>query len=174
MRLVRLLAALALALAVTVAGARAVPGFPAWFDFFLVVTLSVARRGRPGQALGTGVAAGWIADALSGGPFGLHGLADSAVGYATALVAQRLVVERTSSLALVFAAGAAVQGGLLAALGRLVVPGGTAPSPLALGVRIATTAAIGVAWNVIARRWSTRRRRRRKSGSLQVPKSLLR
>src|SRR5690606_24872536 len=99
--LARLLAAIAAAALVAVAGARLSPLFPLVVDPFLLVAVVVARAGRPLPAMLAGTAAGWAADALSGGPFGLHGLADGLVAYGTARAAQQLVVQRKSSLAAV-------------------------------------------------------------------------
>jgi len=173
---VRFLLALALAALVQSAGAALWTYFPVVADPFLIATVVVGLTGRAERALVAGTLAGWCADALAGGPFGLHGLADGAVGYATALVAQRIVVDRRSSAAGIFAAAAAAQGMLLAALGVVFRgPDETLP-PLALALRVGAAAALGLAWMQTSRwaaaRW--RRRRSPKSGGVTLPKSLLR
>ncbi|MCM2269287.1 MAG: hypothetical protein NDJ75_04245, partial [Thermoanaerobaculia bacterium] len=89
MAAVRFLLALALAALVQTAGTALWSYFAAIADPFLVATVVVALAGRAERALVAGLLAGWIADALAGGPVGLHGLAASAVGSASALVAQR-------------------------------------------------------------------------------------
>jgi rod shape-determining protein MreD len=136
----------------------------------------VARSGRPLEALLAGIAAGWTADALAGTPLGVNGLADSAVGYAAALVAQRLVVHRRSSLAGVFAAAAAAQGAILALLALLFLDGRELPGPGVVLLRAATSALAGLAWSQAA--GAVNRRLRRKpgprSGAPDLPKSLLR
>jgi rod shape-determining protein MreD len=151
------------------------PGWPVVVDLFLVVTVIVARSGRPLQALLAGVAAGWTADALAGGPLGINGFADSAVGYAAALVAQHLVVHRRSSLAGVFAAAAAAQGAMLALLGTIFLAERELPGLEIVALRAATSALAGLVWTQVAgavgRRF--RRRRGRPSGALNLPKSLL-
>jgi len=171
----RFVAGLALALLLHVGATWVYPGFPRIVDLFLVATVAAARSGRAERGLLAGSLAGWVRDVLSGGPLGLYGFADAAVGYMTALVAQRLVVQRRISLAGVFAAAAAAQGLLLALLGWLVVGGSELPRPLDLGLRVATTAAAGVSWTELAggvsRSWL--RRRNRPSGSLRIDKSLL-
>ncbi len=175
MRILKFLAGLALATLLEAAGTRLLPAFPRWADLFLVLVVTVARAGVPERALFAGVAAGWATDALAGGPFGLFGFADSAVGYLTALVAQRLVVQRRISLAGIFAAAAATQGVLLTLLGWLIVGGRELPHPTDLAIRIATTAAAGVLWSelslLVTRRLA--RSRKRPSGALRTPRSLL-
>jgi len=171
----RYLAALALAAVVALVGARLVPGFAGFADPFLVVAVLVGTGGRPLVSLFAGSAAGWIADALSGGPFGLLGFTHGTVAYVVALVAQRIVVDRKGSLAGLLAASGAAQGALLAAVGALFVGPAGVPSVLELALRVVSTVALGTAWLLVSRavvgRW---RRRRRKSGNLVLPKSLLR
>jgi len=171
MRFLRFALALAGATALQFAGTRFVPGFPYAADLFLVLTVLVASAGRPVDGMFAGLAAGWTADALTVGPFGIHGLADSVVGYATARVAQQLVVQRKSSQALVFAAAAATQSGLLALLGLAFDPARELPSLVWLPVKAAATALLGLAWTGLAAtaraRWA-RRRRRRPSGTVGI------
>jgi rod shape-determining protein MreD len=159
----RFVLALAAAALAAVAGARLSPFFPLAVDPFLLLAAVVARSGRPLPALLGGTAAGWAADALSGGPFGLFGLADGLVAYGTARAAQQLVVQRKSSLAAIFGAAAAAQGAIVALLGLAFAPGRELPSPLWLAVRVGSTALLGLAWTFLAaavgRRYATRRRR---------------
>lgn len=163
MPVVKLALALAAAALVHFAGVRLWPAFPLAVDPFLVVAVAAGRSGRPVPAMFAGMAAGWATDALAGGMFGLHGLADTVVGFGTARAAQQLVVQRRTSLAAVFAAAAAAQTAILALL-SLVFPGGYGlPSPFWLIVKVATTAALGLAWTALAaavsRGWSARRRK---------------
>jgi rod shape-determining protein MreD len=167
--------ALAVAALLHLAGTWLFPGFPRLVDLFLVTTVAAARSGRPERALVAGSVAGWVEDALMGGPFGLFGFTNAAVGYLTALVAQRLVVQRQTAIAGVFAAAGAAQGMLLTLLGWAIVGGREMPHPLDLVLRVATTAAAGLAWTqigvLVARRF--RRLRHRPSGSLRIDRSLL-
>ncbi|KAB2965052.1 MAG: rod shape-determining protein MreD [Thermoanaerobaculia bacterium] len=164
MRFARFALGLVAAALVHFAAARATSSFPLAADLFLLVTVLVARAGRPVEAMFAGLVCGWTADALSGMPFGLHGLADSVVGYGTARVAQQLVVQRRTSLLSIFAAGAAAQSALLAVLIAVFVPDGGLPSLVWLPVKVASTALLGLAWASLAaaldRRWSGRRRKR--------------
>ena len=109
-----------------------------------------------------GLVAGWSRDALSGGPFGLYGFADTAVGYGTARAAQQLVVQRRTSLLAVFAAAAAAQSAILTVLELVFVPDAELPSPVWLAAKVGSTALLGLAATAlaaaVARRWSSRRR----------------
>lgn len=154
-------------------GAAAVAGtgsllwgrFAAFVDPFLVVAVLVARHGRPERALAAGTAAGWAADALSGGPFGLFGFADAAVAYAGGLAARRLALDRPESLAGLFAASAAAQGVLLAVLGIVFRDFVGLPGAVEILGRVATTSLLGLGWLLVAgsasRRWSRWRKRPR-------------
>lgn len=116
MQFLKFVAALAAAALLHFAGARLLPHFSLAVDLFLLVVALEARHGSPLTGMFAGLAAGLLADGLSGGPYGLYGFADTAVGFGIALAAQQLVVQRTSSLAGVFAAAAAAQQAILAAL----------------------------------------------------------
>jgi rod shape-determining protein MreD len=176
MAAIKFLAGLVLAALLQTGGTALWSGFPVVVDPFLVASVVAALTGRAERALVAGTLAGWSADALAGGPFGLYGLADGAVAYATALVAQRIVVDRRSSAAGVFAAAAAAQGALLVALGVAFRGPQETLSPLELVLRVAAAAALGLVWMQLVRSVGSRWRRRRspKSGGVTLPKSLLR
>ena len=80
-------------------------------------------------------------------------------------------MQRTSSLAGVFAAGAAAQQALLAALALVFRDHAELPDPLWLLVKVATTALLGVAWtasaNALARHLKFRRANR--ATKIQLP-----
>ena len=146
MRLAKFLAGLAAAALLHLAGVGLAPWFPLAADLFLLVAILEARHGRPAGGMFAGLAAGLVADALSGGPFGFYGFADTAVGYGVARAAQQLVVQRTTSLTAIFAAGAAAQQAILAALSLVFRPDGELPGFEWLLVKVATTALLGLAW----------------------------
>jgi rod shape-determining protein MreD len=168
----RFAAGLALAAVVHVAATSLLPAYPRFADLFLVATLVAARHRRAERALVAGSFAGWTADVLAATPFGLFGFADAAVGYFTALVARRLVIERNASLIGLFAAAGAAQGLILFVLGMLVAADGAAPGPAAIVVRAASAALIGPAWigarSGLAQRWRRRRRGAARRGSSLV------
>jgi rod shape-determining protein MreD len=173
---VRFFLGLLLAAALHAVGTRVAPGFPRAVDLFLVTTVVVARHGRPEGGLFAGLVAGYAADALSGGPFGLNGFADAAVGYGAALAARNLVVARPGSIAALFALGAAAQGALLYLVAALVVAGPARPDLLGLALKVGSSALLGLAWIRLAAAAERRLpgRRSRPSGAIETPKSLLR
>lgn len=171
MQIARFLGGLLLAAALQAAGTRLVPGLPQWVDLLLVVTVVAARHGHPEGGLFAGLAAGWAADALSGGPFALFGFANAAVGYAAATAARNLVVARPGSIAALFALASAAQSILVALLALIGLAGPSLPAPLPLLVKVATSALLGLVWlrlraQVAAR---FRRRRGRSGGSGEMP-----
>ena len=171
MRLVRFLAALAAAAVLQFAGTRLWPAFPRAVDLFPLVAMLEARHGRPVSGMFAGMTAGLIADALSGGPFGLHGFANTAVAYGTGRAAQQLVVQRNTSLAAIFAAGAAAQQAILAALALVFRDRAELPDPFWLPVQVGSAAFLGLAWThasaALARRFRFWQKNR--TSKLQMP-----
>lgn len=97
-------------------------GFGLVFDLFLVLAIFNALDGDTFAGLAGGLVAGLVADAISGGLYGLHGLADTIVGYGTAFATQRLVVQRPTSVFLVFTLAAALQQLLLVTVTLAMLP----------------------------------------------------
>jgi rod shape-determining protein MreD len=170
-RLIKFLAALAAAALLHFLGTRLWPGFPRAVDLFLLVAALEARHGRPVAGMFAGLASGLCADALSGGPFGLFGFANTAIGYGTARAAQQLVVQRTTGLAALFAAGSAAQQAILALLALVFRDHVELPDPFWLPIHVASTALLGLAWtsasSALARRFRFWQRSR--SSKLQLP-----
>lgn len=173
MRIARFVAGLLLATALQAAGTRLLPGLPQWVDLFLVVTVVAARHGDQEGGLFAGLAAGWAADALSGGPFGLFGFANAAVGYGAATAARNLVVARPGSIAALFALASAAQSILVLLLALVGLAGPSLPASLPLLVKVATSALLGLAWLRLQAQVGARFRRRRGSsgGSGEMPKA---
>ena len=171
MRFLRFVAALAAAALLHFAGAHLVPNFSRAVDLFLLVVALEARHGNPLSGMFAGLAAGLLADGLSGGPYGLYGFADTAIGFGIALAAQQLVVQRSTSLAGVFAAAAAAQQALLATLALLFRDHAELPDPLWLLIKVAMTAFLGVAWTASANTLATRLKFRRanRATKIQLP-----
>ena len=135
---------LLLAALLQLAGVRAWPEFPLAFDLLLVAVVYFARDGRAVAALAVGSVGGLVADALAGGPLGLHGFADTLVAYTTARVAQQLVVERPSGVLLAFTLASALQQALLAVLGVLLLPSVQLPAAPWIVARAVTTGLLGL------------------------------
>jgi len=165
MAVVRFVLGLLLAAAVASGGAIVWGRFGAFVDPFLVVAVLAARYGKPERALVAGTVAGWAADALSGGPFGLLGFADAAVAYAGGLAARRLALDRPDSLAGLFAASAAAQGVLLALLGVVFRDFVGLPGAVEILGRVVSTSILGLGWLLVSRiavrRWTRWRGRPR-------------
>ena len=156
---------LVLALVIHLAGAQTTPHLIRYVDLFLVVTVLNAVGGNSLRGLLGGLAAGWLFDALTGGLYGLFGFADSVVGYATARVAQRLETQSSGSLLLMLALATLAQQLVVVLLLLTLQPQGELPGIVEAGIRVATTAAVGLlAWylmkRVTSRRADHRRRRR--------------
>ena len=122
MRGLRFAAALLVVTAAHLLGVGAWSGFSMVFDLFLVLAIFNALDGDTFAGLAGGLVAGLVADAVSGGLYGLHGLADTIVGYGTAFATQRLVVQRPPSVFLVFTLAASLQQLMLASVTLLMLP----------------------------------------------------
>ncbi len=163
MRAVKVLAALAGALAIHLLGAWALPELPRYLDLFLVVTVVNAVDGRSASGFATGMVAGLTHDALSGRLYGLHGFADTIIGYAVARAAQRLDIRGPGAVLVTVGLATLVQQVLLLALASLF----SEPKPpelIPVLVRaVADGAVAALAWSVFARlatvRDTVRRRR---------------
>ncbi len=171
MRLARFLGALVAAAILHFIGSRIWPGFPRAVDLFLLVAALEARHGQPVIGMFAGLASGLVADGLSGGPFGLHGFANTVVGYGTARAAQQLVVQRPSGLAALFAAGAAAQQAILALLAFVFRDRVELPDPFWLPIQVGSAALLGLAWTNAAAALGRRFRfwQKSRSSKLQLP-----
>jgi rod shape-determining protein MreD len=121
------------------------PWFTLAVDFFLVIVVFNALDGSTLAGMTGGCAAGLLTDALTGGPFGLFGIANTVVGYGTATAAQRLVIQRASSSLLVFCLAAAAQQAVVLALALLLLPSPGAPDVRWIAVKVATSGVLGLA-----------------------------
>jgi len=121
--------------------------FP-WFflaaDLFLVVLVFNAMDGDTLAGMLGGAAAGLLTDALTGGPFGLFGIADTIVGYSTAVAGQRLVIQRASSSLLVFFLAAAAQQALVLGVSVLIIPSPEVPDFRWILIKVASTGVLGL------------------------------
>ena len=122
MRVLKFAGALLVVTLVHLAGVGLWSGFSLVFDLFLLLAIFNALDGDTFAGLAGGLVAGLVADAVSGGLYGLHGLADTIVGYGTAFATQRLVVQRPPSVFLVFSLAAALQQLMLASVTLLMLP----------------------------------------------------
>jgi rod shape-determining protein MreD len=163
-QILKLLAAVALAVLIHFAGMRFSPFFGQVVDIFLVVVTLYALGGNSLAALLVGLLVGLLQDSLSGGPFGLFGFADTIIGYVTARLAQRLVIQRATGVLAVVSFAAVLQQAILVCLAFLLLPAPELPSPLWAAIRAGVCGVIGVAAYVVGSHWrrtaDTRRRGR--------------
>lgn len=143
MRLVRFFVGLLVAAVLHFVGVRLFDNFSSAIDVFLVVALFNALGGSPLAGLLGGLATGWCADVMTGGLYGIYGFCNTLVGYGAAVASQRLVIQKTGGVFLLFSLGAAVQQLLLVALLRLLSPETEPPGPAWLLVLLATAGASG-------------------------------
>lgn len=161
MAAVRFLVALALALAGHVVGAWLVPELPRVLDLFLVVTVLNALGGSSASGLLGGTAAGLTHDALSGRLFGLHGFADTLVGYAVARAAQRLDLAGPGAVLVTVALATLLEEAVLVLLAVLLTDP-QPPDPLWVVVEALANGAVGTIAYLVATRFTAVRDRARK------------
>ncbi len=152
MRVVKFVVGLVLAATVHLLGVRLFDGFSSAIDVFLVVALFNALGGSPLAGLLGGLVTGWCADVMTGGLYGIYGFCNTLVGYGAAVAGQRLVIEKTSGVFLLFSLGAAVQQLLLMAISRLFRPGAAPPQLVWLAVMLATAGLVGAVGFQLQRR----------------------
>lgn len=125
MAVVKFAVALLFALGVHVGGTWLLPELPRVLDLFLVVTVLNALGGSSIGGLLGGTVAGLTHDALSGRLYGLHGFADTIVGYAVARAAQRLDLEGPGAVLVTVGLATLLEEAVLVLLALLF----TAPEP---------------------------------------------
>lgn len=144
-------------------GALRVPGGP---DLFLVPVAAAARRGSAVRAMFTGLAAGFLEDALAvpARLYGLNAFSKVLIAYILAAVGARTIVERPATAGALLAGAALVETAVVSALLWVVRGELLLPSPTSLAIRIGATGLVGAAYHALARqpwkeRWAARRRR---------------
>jgi rod shape-determining protein MreD len=107
-KVVGVLAAIALALALQTTLARLVVGGSAAIDLVLVIVVAVALTTGPITGLLAGSIAGIAQDALSSGVVGIGGLAKSTVGFLAGVIGQQFIVTAPLPRLVMFVAATAV------------------------------------------------------------------
>jgi rod shape-determining protein MreD len=145
-------------------------GFARVVDVFVVVVALHALEGRSLSALFAGLFVGLVHDSLTGGLFGLFGFADTIVGYGTARLAQRLVIQRATGVLAVVAFAAALQEAIVVGLMVLLLPDPPLPDPVWVGIRAAVSGVLGMSVYILAGRWrrNAEVRRRTRMGRLRL------
>lgn len=130
MRFLRFALGLGAAVVIHLGGAAASPSFALFFDLLALVAVLNGLAHGPLAGLFGGALAGFVHDLLSGSPYGYHGFADTFVGYLTARVGQRIIVERPSAVMLTVIAATFAQQAVLFALTVGLISGREPQSPL--------------------------------------------
>ena len=165
MRSLRIAIALLAVVVLHALGTKLCPAFPIAFDLFAILVITVALDGSPVESMLVGMIAGLTADALSGGPFGLNGFTNTLLGFTTASVVLRLGKIKAGWLMLIYALAAALQQGVLVALGVLLATQVVLPTLPEVVLKVGTTAVLG--WSFI----HLRRRAYRLLGRLEEQRS---
>ena len=164
MNALKLAAAIALAALVHFIGTSFFPLFSRVVDVFLVLVALYGLRGNSLSGLLVGLLVGLLRDSLTTGPFGLFGFADTIVGYVTARLAQRLVIQRPTGVLAVVSFASVLQQAIVVGLAFLLLPAPEPPSPLWAAVRAGGCGLLGMAVHVVESHWrrtaETRRRGR--------------
>lgn len=162
MRVVKFALGLGAALLLHVLGVRLFQDFSQGVDLFLVVVSLNALDGHALAGLLGGLAAGLVQDTLTGSVYGLYGFANTFVGYATARLGQRLVIQRASGVVVVVFLASLVQQALVVLLNTLFFVSPEVPALPWLLIRAASTGLLAfllyVTGSSLKRSWETRRR----------------
>jgi rod shape-determining protein MreD len=159
-RILRFVAALVAAIVLHRVGLWLYPSFPRVIDLFLVVTVLSAA------GLLAGLIAGLAADTLSGAPYGLFGFLDTLVGYTTARVCQRLVIQRPSQVFLVTVAAVVLQQAVLALLALVLLDAANLPELVWIPIKAVSCSFVAFL-AVISSSALVRERERRRRGRME-------
>ncbi|MFL6259844.1 MAG: rod shape-determining protein MreD [Thermoanaerobaculia bacterium] len=170
MQSLKLLAAVALAALVHFAGVRLWPDFARATDVFLVVVALHALGGSSLSGLLVGMLVGLLQDTLTSGPFGLFGFADTIIGYATARLAQRLVIQRPTGVLALVGFASMLQQAIVLGLAFVLLPSPETPSPVWTAIRAASCGLLGMVVYVAGGSWrrSSEARRRGRMSKLRL------
>lgn len=170
MDILKLLAAIVVAALVHFVGMSFWPAFSDTIDLFLVVVVLHALRGNSLSALLVGLFVGLIQDSLTTKIFGLFGFADTIVGYVTARLAQRLVIQRPTGVLAVVSFASALQQTVTVGLMFMLLSSPELPSPLWVAVRAGACGLLGAAVYVVTDNWrrSSETRRRGRMSRLRL------
>ena len=132
-------------------------------DVFLVVVVLNGLGGNSLAGLFAGLLVGLVHDTLTNNPFGLFGFADTIVGYSTARLAQRLVIQRPTGVLAVVSFAAALQEAVVVALMVMLLPDPELPTPVAVAVRAGLCGVLGMFLYIAGKRWRLGADARRRS-----------
>ncbi len=166
MKLLRFVMGLICAVLIQTPGLRFSSHFALAFDPFLILVVYQSLDSSTAWSSIGGSTAGLAQDALSGGPYGLHGFANTLVAFAASRLQQRLVIQQPSQVGLLFVLSAALQMAILASLQFLIVSGAELPGLGSMASRLITSGIVGAMLFMLAgraRAWNKRVRARRQT-----------
>jgi rod shape-determining protein MreD len=169
-RSLKLFAAVLLAALVHFAGVRLWPDFARATDVFLVVVALHGLEGSSLSALFVGLGVGLLQDTLTSKPFGLFGFADTIIGYVTARLAQRLVIQRPTGVLALLSFASALQQAIVLGLAFVLLPSPEPPNPVWTAIRAVSCGLLGMAVYVVGGSWrrSSEARRRGRMSKLRL------
>lgn len=133
-------------------------------DVFLVVVVLYGLGGSSLASLFAGMAVGLVHDTLTNNPFGLFGFADTIVGYSTARLAQRLVIQRATGVLAVVSFAAALQEAIVVGLMVMLLPDPQLPTPFGVALKAGLCGVLGMFLHIAGGQWrqgaESRRRNR--------------
>ncbi len=156
MPVVRFVLGLAAVVVLHFVGAQLSTDLPRLLDLFLILVVVYAVGGDLLVGILVGMAAGLTTDAITGGLYGLHGFADTIVGYGSAYAAQRLVIRRPFGVFLMFALASAAQQAILVGLVVMLLAEPALPGLTWTLARVAATGVVGLLFMLIRRRTLSR------------------
>lgn len=170
MEVLKFFAGVTLAALVHFVGMSLWPQFGQVIDVFLVLVVLHGLRGNSLSALFVGLLVGFLHDTLTSGLFGLFGFADTIVGYVTARLAQRLVIQRATGVLAVVSFASVLQQAVVTGLAFVLLPAPELPSPVWAVVRAAACGLVGMLIYIATSRWrkSAEARRRGRMSRLRL------
>ena len=163
MRALRFFAALGLAIMVHLIGVRIDPGFARAVDVFVVLIALHALEGNSLSALFAGLLVGLVHDTLTGGLFGFFGFAGTIVGYGTARLSQRLVIQRPTGVLAVVSFAAALEQTIVVGMAFLLLPDPPLPDPLWIAIQSGACGVLGAIVYIATGRWRKNAEARRRN-----------
>jgi rod shape-determining protein MreD len=132
-------------------------------DVFLVVVVLNGLGGNSLAGLFAGLLVGMVHDTLTNNPFGLFGFADTIVGYSSARLAQRLVIQRPTGVLAVVSFASVLQEAIVVALMVMLLPDPELPTPVAVAVQAGLCGVLGMFLYIVGKRWRSGADARRRS-----------
>lgn len=132
-------------------------------DVFLVVVVIYGLGGSSLASLFAGMLVGLVHDTLTNNPFGLFGFADTIVGYSTARLAQRLVIQRATGVLAVVSFAAALQEAIVVGLMVMLLPDPQLPTPFGVALKAALCGVLGMILHIAGGQWRQNAESRRRN-----------